>query len=285
MVEEGDIKDAFFEEHVPYHARKIPSLRVAKRMQKFISMDNIYYQFADIINANSTKIFREDLSDYNDFREDPLHYVPLLDPKNRSLDDFRSPEDPYLIWEEDFDKKEKRIDRRVRRSYLSQDLGQADRRLQHVYEQRDINNTFIRRGLHITVRDWNGTVINDEYGPPGPFPDSRQTAGKVLWYRPHDYLQEDYILGEELLPTFLMPRSPLFKIVHYDDKRAVYFQRIKKCNFLPRCIRETLVTKEFMTHDMARCPWDDHEPVADDFYKILGIEKNKNYFFEFMSVW
>lgn len=32
MVEEGDIKDAFFEEHVPYHARKIPHLRVAKRM-------------------------------------------------------------------------------------------------------------------------------------------------------------------------------------------------------------------------------------------------------------
>jgi len=48
-------------------------------------MDNIYYQFADIINANSTKIFREDLSDYNDFREDPLHYVPLLDPKNHPI--------------------------------------------------------------------------------------------------------------------------------------------------------------------------------------------------------
>ena len=43
MVEEGDIKDAFFEEHVPYHARKMPNLRVAKRMQKFLSMDNIYY--------------------------------------------------------------------------------------------------------------------------------------------------------------------------------------------------------------------------------------------------
>lgn len=32
MVEDGEIKDAFFEEHVPYHARKIPHLRIAKRM-------------------------------------------------------------------------------------------------------------------------------------------------------------------------------------------------------------------------------------------------------------
>lgn len=211
--------------------------------------------------------------------------MPILDPIQYPIDYFRSPADPYLIWEQDFDKMDKRIDRRVRRSYLSQDLGKADQKLKHVYEQQNINNTFIMRGFHITVRDWDGNVINDEYGPPGPFPESRQTAGKILWYRPHDYIAEDYILGEELLPTFLMPRSPLFKIVHYDDKRAVYFQRIKKSLFLPRCLRETQVTKEFMTHTMARCPWDDHEPVADEFYEILGIEKNKNYFFEFMNVW
>lgn len=43
MVDDGEIKDAFFEEHVPYHARKIPHLRVAKRMQKFLSMDSIYF--------------------------------------------------------------------------------------------------------------------------------------------------------------------------------------------------------------------------------------------------
>ena len=41
MVEEGEIKDAFFEEHVPYHARKIPFLRIAKRMQKFLSLDSV----------------------------------------------------------------------------------------------------------------------------------------------------------------------------------------------------------------------------------------------------
>lgn len=70
MVDDGEIKDAFFEEHVPYHARKIPHLRVAKRMQKFMGMDSVYYQFADVINKNSTQIFKEDLSDYNDFRKD-----------------------------------------------------------------------------------------------------------------------------------------------------------------------------------------------------------------------
>lgn len=47
-------------------------------------------------------------------------------------------EDPYLIWEEDFDRMEKRIDRRVRRSYLSQDLSRADQKLKHVYEQQKI---------------------------------------------------------------------------------------------------------------------------------------------------
>jgi hypothetical protein len=28
-----------------------------------------------------------------------------------------------------------------------------------------------------------------------------------------------------------------------------------------------------------------HEPVADDFYDRLGIEKNKDYIFEFSRVW
>lgn len=99
--------------------------------------------------------------------------MPILDPNQYPTDYFRSANDPYLIWEQDFDKMEKRIDRRVRRSYLSQDLGKADQKLVHVYEQQNINNTFIMRGFHITVRDWDGNVINDEYGPPGPFPESR----------------------------------------------------------------------------------------------------------------
>lgn len=89
-------------------------------------MDSIYFQFADVINKNATSIFKEDLSDYNDFRKDKWNYMPILDPKKYPVEYFRSPEEPYLIWEEDFDKMDKRIDRRVRRSYLSQDLGRAD---------------------------------------------------------------------------------------------------------------------------------------------------------------
>lgn len=60
--------------------------------------------------------------------------MPILDPEELPVDYFRSPNDPYLIWEQDFDRMDKRIDRRVRRSYLSQDLGKADQKLQHVYE-------------------------------------------------------------------------------------------------------------------------------------------------------
>jgi hypothetical protein len=141
------------------------------------------------------------------------------------------------------------------------------------------------RGFHVTVRHFNGTLITDEYGPTGPFKDSRKKAGKVLWFRPRDYLHPDYVEGEEFYNTYKMPRKPTFNLSHYEDKRAIWFQRIKKSNFLPRCIREILVTKEFLTHDYARCHAGDHEPVYDDFYKILGIEKNKDYFFEYMSVW
>ena len=45
--------------------------------------------------------------------------MPILDPNEYTVDYFRSPADPYLIWEQDYDKMDKRIDRRVRRSYLS----------------------------------------------------------------------------------------------------------------------------------------------------------------------
>ena len=118
----------------------------------------------------------------------------------------------------------KRVDRRVRRSPLAQDAGNADRDLSYVFEQRDINNTYIMRGFHITVRDWDtNEVINDEYGIPNGFPDSRKDYGKLMWYRPHDHLHPDYKFAEELLPTFVMPRDPEFKIDNFDDKRAIYF--------------------------------------------------------------
>ena len=42
------------------------------------------------------------------------------------MDYFRSPEDPYLIDEQSYDDPEFRLDRRVRRSYLTRDLGKGD---------------------------------------------------------------------------------------------------------------------------------------------------------------
>ena len=165
-------------------------------------------------------------------------------------------------------------------------MGNADKKQIYVYEQRDINNTQIMRGFHVTVRDYNMSVINDEYGPGnGPLPDSRTTDGKIMWYRPHDNLHPNYTVGEELRPDFVMKRDAKFKIDYYDDKRAVYFQRVKKSIFLPRCIRELETSLIFLRHDWIRCPAHDQEPVVDDFYNILGIEKNKDYIFEFVNVW
>jgi len=138
----------------------------------------------------------------------------------------------------------------------------------------------------VTVRDYDMNVLNDDYGPgSGPFDDSRSYPGKLMWYKPHDNLHPNYTYGEELLPTFVMPRGPKFKIDYYDDKRAVYFQRIKKSLFLPRCLREIEVTNLFLQHDWIRCPSINQEPVGDEFYELLGIEKNKDYIFEFQNVW
>lgn len=94
------------------------------------------------------------------------------------------------------------------------------------------------RGFHIIVRDYDGNIINQKYGSIGPFEDHPKQDGEIMWYRPHDYLNPKYTLGEELEPDFVMIRPKRFKIHVYDDKRAVYFQRIKKSNFLPRCLRD-----------------------------------------------
>ena len=59
--------------------------------------------FSKIIDTNSTAIFKEDLSNYADFSTDPLHYFPLIDPKNKTFLQFFTPEEPYLTWEEKFD--------------------------------------------------------------------------------------------------------------------------------------------------------------------------------------
>ena len=142
---------------------------------------------------------------------------------NLTVDSFRSPDEPYLVYEDIFDNMTHRMDRRVRRSPLAMDKGIADQKLIYHFEQRDINNTHIMRGFNIIVRDYNGTVISDEYGMKGPFEDSRTTDGKVMWYRPHDNMHPNYTEGEELDRRFKMPRPARFKIDNFDDKRAVYF--------------------------------------------------------------
>ena len=258
LIKEGNIKEAYFDEHLSHHERVIPFLKKAKRISKFIDMNNIYYQFADIIERNDTKIFKENLADLNDFREESNHYMPILDPREKkiTIDNFRTPQnEPHLIFEDKFDNLTHPLDRRVRRSPLSQDMGIADQKLKYQYEQRDINNTHIMRGFHVTVRSANGTVLNDRYGPgPGPFEDSRDSAGEVLWYRPQDNMHPDYVEGEELKKNYRMKRPRKFKIDHFDDKRAVYFQRIKKSIFLPRCLRELQTTHLYLKHDWVRCP-------------------------------
>lgn len=84
------------------------------------------------------------------------------------------------------------------------------------------------RGFHILVRDYDMNVINSEYGTIGPFEDSPKENGKVMWYRPNLYMRPTYRMGMELEPEFKMPRPKNFKIHEIDDKRSVYFQRIKK---------------------------------------------------------
>lgn len=110
------------------------------------------------------------------------------------------------------------------------------------------------RGFHIIVRAWNGSIINDQYGMRGPFEDSPKENKKILWYRPHDYLDPEYELDEEFLPTYAIPRKRFYRFEDFDDKRSVFFQRIKKSNFLPRCIKEVLLTKDYLTHYQERCP-------------------------------
>ena len=58
-----------------------------------------------------------------------------------------------------------------------------------------------------------------------------------------------------------------------------------KSLFLPRCLRELETSLIFLRHDWIRCPARDQEPVVDEFYDLLGIEKNKDYIFEFVNVW
>jgi hypothetical protein len=111
------------------------------------------------------------------------------------------------------------------------------------------------RGFHVIVRDYDMNLINNEYGmSAGPLEDALTVPGKIMWYRPHMVMHPNYTIGEELSPDFVMKRDAKFNIDYYDDKESVYFQRVKKSLFLPRCLREIEVTHIFGKHDWVRCP-------------------------------
>ena len=74
LIETGKIKDVFFKDQVPYDARWIPELNAAKRAMKFVNMDSIYFQFAEMVRTNSSIYFKENLSDFDDFRPDKPFY-------------------------------------------------------------------------------------------------------------------------------------------------------------------------------------------------------------------
>lgn len=74
LIKTGEIREVFFTDQVPYDARQIPELAKAKRLMKFIDMDSIYFQFASMVNTNSSKHFKEDLSDFADFRTEHPWY-------------------------------------------------------------------------------------------------------------------------------------------------------------------------------------------------------------------
>lgn len=76
-----------------------------------------------MVNSNSSMFFKEDLSNYTDFREGEPFHQPILDPETHPLSSFESPEEPYLIYEESFDNETRVTDRVIKRTHLSQDNG------------------------------------------------------------------------------------------------------------------------------------------------------------------
>jgi hypothetical protein len=117
LVKQGGINDAYFTEGISKLAKSMPFMYRAYRSRKFIDMDQIYYQFADAVIHNDTRQFRENLANTSDFRTD-YHYTPLFN-SSYTIESFRAPEDPHIIWEEDYGNMTSRLNRLVRRQYLS----------------------------------------------------------------------------------------------------------------------------------------------------------------------
>lgn len=155
---------------------------------------------------------------------------------------------------------------------IGQSLHWNNYKNRHMNRQIEPNNTNIMRGLHITVRDLNNRVINDEYGPAyGPFNDSRKTIGKTIWYRPSDHMDPKYTDGDELKPGFtiknrefflgkkhsgkqgVLSEKEIFEIVNGEEKYQWFFSKVKRSIFLPKCLRNIYTVSDLGEIWWVRC--------------------------------
>ena len=59
-----------------------------------------------------------------------------------------------------------------------------------------------------------------------------------MWYRPSEHMNPNYTEGDEFHPDFNLTRAWDWEFDNVPNKIEAYFQRVKKSNFLPRCLRE-----------------------------------------------
>lgn len=246
-------------------------------------------------------MFKENLRNFTDFRRDPDYYQPFIDLKNHTIDNFRTTEEPQFIHERDLDPADWNFP--IRRM-IGNSMHASNYKNDKMNKQIEPNNTHIMRGIHVTVRDFDNKLINDEYGPrQGPFADSRKTIGKTIWYRPSEHMDPKYKDGDEDKPGFViknreffmgkkhsgvqnkLSEKELFEIVNSDEKYSWFFAKVKRSIYLPKCLRNVYTVSELGHIWWVRCPKGNQGPVKNDFYNLLGIEQGKDYIFEVQPVW
>ena len=120
MRSEIGISDAWFGDNVPSHMRNHSHLMRAKRNQRWFkasaALDNIFTQYAEQAQHNTSFLYKENLYNTSDFSL--KYYKPIL--KNVSIDQFRTPGDDHLIYEMSYDpemKFSRPVNRLIRRNY------------------------------------------------------------------------------------------------------------------------------------------------------------------------
>ena len=249
--------DLYFSDRVASSIRDIPFMNRARRDSIFLAKSIYYFLFTDFARTDNFILFKEDLRNLSDFNTDPRFYRAILDPKKYEFDYFRSPGDPYILHEHDYDNVTTFANKTVQRRISEDFLGQVKHK--RLFYQRDLNNTQIMRGFHITVRDfYTNEVINNEYGHKGGpdfFPKPiRDTPGKVFWYRPADHMDPRYVDGMEDLPENAVKRDPLFDIELFERKWEQYFAKVKRSLFLPRCLKDAYGATSLNEVWWVRCP-------------------------------